>query len=430
VIGLAAGGAVLVAGALGLATATADATAALGWMAVLVAGYLLGLVAVARSPGFGARQAAVAVVAALVARAVLIPAPPVLEDDVNRYLWDGAVVVTGESPYAVAPQEVMDARLGRVGAPAAAARLVPLSRRAELEPRFLAINYPSVPTIYPPVAQAYFAGVAAIAPGSIVAIKLTLVAFDLATAALVVALLSRLGRPRAWMLAYLWSPLVLVSFAGAAHMDALPSLLVVAALYGLARGRPGAAGVALGLAIGAKLFAAIAIPVLARRLGVRGLLAAAVVAVLGFAPFAAEPRLFEGLTTFAQIWRMNEAGFALLAAVLGDGAARPVAGLLAGAIALTAAIAWRHDTLPARGVLVAIAALVLLAPAVNPWYVAWLVPLAVIERSRPVLLLSVTVLLYYAHFLAGPTGWLQVLEYLPVAIVVVLAAQRSCVPAR
>ncbi|MCP5063626.1 MAG: hypothetical protein GY936_14360 [Ignavibacteriae bacterium] len=35
----------------------------------------------------------------LVARILLVPTVPILEDDFNRYLWDGAVTANGFNPY-------------------------------------------------------------------------------------------------------------------------------------------------------------------------------------------------------------------------------------------------------------------------------------------------------------------------------------------
>jgi hypothetical protein len=127
--------------------------------------------------------------------------------------------------------------------------------------------------------------------------KAWFVGFDLATLALVVALLRRIGRPVGWSVAYGWCPLVLKEVANSAHLDALTVFLTTLALYLAVRvlydrpagpahapggGRSGtavamAAGFALGLAVGAKLYPVILAPLLvvsfARRLGWRCALA-------------------------------------------------------------------------------------------------------------------------------------------------------------
>ena len=44
-----------------------------------------------------------------VLRAIMLPTTPILETDFYRYLWDGAVVVCGQNPYAHSPQQVLSA---------------------------------------------------------------------------------------------------------------------------------------------------------------------------------------------------------------------------------------------------------------------------------------------------------------------------------
>lgn len=390
--------------------------------AVMVVGYAI---AIHASRAASRPSWPVIFVVAVLARGILIGAPPVLEDDVHRYLWDGAVLSSGESPYHFSPQQIMDARLDRELelSPAERVRLdalVALSRAPDLEPSYLAINYPSVPTIYPPAAQAVFGGLASITPGSIFAMKLALVIADLLAAVAVYLLLCRLGRPRWWLVVYLWSPLVILEFAGAAHLDSLAMAALVWALLMLHRNALVAAGVLLGIAVAFKLFAALVIPLVLRRLGVRGVLAIGFTIALAFLPFATEPRLFEGLRTFAARWRDNEGGFALVAAVLGDQTARPAIGLAL--VALVGVLAWRtrREPLAIDAVTWALVALVVMSPAVNPWYVAWLIPLGAIVGSWPISVLGVTSLAYYARALFVDDLAVRGLEY-GVPLIVALA---------
>lgn len=428
------GGALVVGAAAVWASSPNDAAAVLWACGLGVAGYSAALVALSRlsSPLPRPIWAAVVVVA-VAARLLLVAAPPVLEDDVNRYLWDGAVTLSGESPYRFSPQQVWDWRAaGEAGRPdertddgVRLAALARLSIDVDLAARFDDINYPSVPTIYPPLAQYVFALSASAAPGSIAVVKAILLLFDGLVAAAVVLLLQSARRPRRWVVAYAWSPLVLVSFAGAAHMDAIPVALLALSVAAAVRGRARTAGGLLGAAVAAKLFPLLALPALLRRLGPAGAFAAAATAAVLYLPFALEPRLFEGLATFAERWRFNGAGFPLVAAVVGDGLARPLCGLAAAGVAVVAARRGPRqpiDVVAAVGA--SLAALVLLAPVVNPWYVAWLVPFAAVLRSPAGLTLSATCLLYYAEFLpGGRPGWVHVAQYaLPAAV---FAATRA-----
>ncbi len=81
--------------------------------------------------------------------------PVVIDDDYFRYLWDGAMVMAGENPYATAPKAFLD------GA-ALPAGLVEIADRA---PGVLAgINFPELTTIYPGTAQIGFALASLVAP--------------------------------------------------------------------------------------------------------------------------------------------------------------------------------------------------------------------------------------------------------------------------
>ena len=84
----------------------------------------------------------------LLLRALALPSAPVLEDDFNRYLWDGAVAASGLSPYAFPPSAVLD---GSVAVPR---RL--LVESLDSGGVLRRVNHPRLTTIYPPVAQAAF----------------------------------------------------------------------------------------------------------------------------------------------------------------------------------------------------------------------------------------------------------------------------------
>lgn len=415
-----------------VARAWADARGATLGLAVAALGYILALVLIKLGAvRLSATGWLFALAVSLVARGLLIAAPPVLEDDVYRYMWDGAVTRSGESPFRFSPQEVMDRRLDRPfparlssGERERIDALAELSRTPAIEAAFLRINYPSVPTIYPPAVQGIFATVDAVGRGRVWAMKLAFTLLELAAAAAIAWGLRVRNQPREWLVAFLWSPLLLVSFAGAAHMDALPMAAVALSLTALLAKRPLLAGAALGVAIGAKLFALVLVPLLARRLGWRGLLIAAATVAASYAPYLNEPRLLEGLQTYAATWRFNSAGFGLLAMIIDDRTARIVAGVLVAGIAVAAAWRLARVDILSRTATV-LATLVLLAPAVNPWYVAWLAPLVAWTMTPWLIALSIGVLGYYAHFLpGGAPAWLPWVEFAPAALLLLAALTR------
>ncbi|MBA3503324.1 MAG: BamA/TamA family outer membrane protein, partial [Deltaproteobacteria bacterium] len=141
------------------------------------------------------------------------------------------------------------------------------------------------------------------------------------------------------------------------------------------------------------------------------------------------PRLFEGLSTFAASWRYNEAGFGLVSAAVGDRAARIAIGI--GLMMLVTVLAWRarRQALPIGAVTWAFTALVVMAPALNPWYVAWLLPFAVVVGARSITLLTITVLGYYTIAFFERDVLVRVVEFVPplvVAIGVRVTGWRRC----
>lgn len=236
-----------------------------GWYALDAA--LFGLaVALLRLAPPGAVARLVLAGGVLVAATGLL-APPRTSDDAYRYLWDGRVQAAGIAPYAYPPDAPELAGL-RARAPELFPPLPPGSGCTDWDERRAAagfcshVNRPSVPTIYPPVAEAWFAtlyvtggrfGVRAAQLGGFV---LTLAA----TTVLVAALRERRWRAALWA----WCPGVVVWAVNDAHVDTLGALLLLGGLLAAA-GAPGRrrtvlAGALLGLATATKLIPAIALP--------------------------------------------------------------------------------------------------------------------------------------------------------------------------
>jgi len=103
-------------------------------------------------------------------RVAVLESPIMLSSDLYRYLWDGRVQWAGISPYRYPP---------------AAPELAPLRDEAV----FPKINRPTKVTVYPPGAEAVFALAARIAPNSIVAWRAFLLASEIVTVVLLIALL-------------------------------------------------------------------------------------------------------------------------------------------------------------------------------------------------------------------------------------------------
>jgi hypothetical protein len=365
------------------------------------------------------------VVIALVAIALRAPAwmtPPAHSDDVYRYLWDGKVQRAGINPYRFAPD---------------APELYAL-RDAE----WARVNNQSLPTIYPPLAEAAFA-----AAPSLGAWKLLVALADAAVALLLYIGLADRRRVVLWA----WSPLVVIELGMNAHVDALGVALLVGALVAWKRGRAAAAGALAAAAAAVKLLPIVALVGMRRR---RAIVAAAVVAIALALPYAtAGPRMAGSLGEYSRRWRGNDGAFALLLAgaervvahtrfagrydmadsprlarlvtgrdrdtLFPDEVASFVARVWAGLIflAIVAWALWRRAS-ALRVTEVAIGAFLLLTPALHPWYVVWLLPLVAVGGSWAWLVLAVLAPLGYRPldvWLAGGPWrdpiWTRLLEH-------------------
>lgn len=368
--------------------------------------------------------------AGLLMRLVLFASEPALEDDYQRYLWDGAVTAQGLNPYKIMPAEALKAAPeSEVGRLAAQSGNV-LER----------VNHPDLRTLYPPVAQGAFALSHWVAPFSLTAWRGVILIFDLAALGLLLVLLRDLGRSPLWAALYWWNPVALKELFNSAHMEALLIPLVLGALVLAIRGRALTASAGLVLAAGAKMWPALLLPLIWRPLLNRPRIAmsAVILAALAGLAFAAPLVLAglddsSGLAAYAQRWKTNSALFPLLEGAAGWLAGETHAGLLARA-AILAALAtlalWLAATpcadaedLTTRAVLLT-AAVFLLSPAQFPWYFLWVLPLLALRPVGGLLLLTATLPIYYSafYFLARGTypevkGMLVWLVWTPALIV-------------
>jgi len=349
-----------------------------------------------------------------------------LEDDHYRYLWDGAVIWEGVSPYAFAPGEVGPDHV-----------LAPLAGESGL--LAARINHPDLRTIYPPVAQAFFALSHWLAPFNLEAFRLVLLLAESATFVLLLALLHALSRSPLWIALYWWNPLIIKEFANSAHMDALLLPFLLGTLLLVIRRRFTWAALCLALAAGVKLWPALLLPVVLR--GALNSPGRAVLVMLVFSlpiGLMAIPILSEGLdarsgfVAFTKLWEANDALFMALAWATGD-AARPIT-----AIALIALTLWLHrnDTaepeMICRRVLIIVAALFLLSPALFPWYFSWVAVLLPLVPVTGLLVLSALLPLYYLRFMfaaRGDTAFFDTtivwFEYGPALILIALGVWRE-----
>ena len=370
---------------------------------------------------------------ALLAMAVQLPGvltPPHSSSDAWRYVWDGRVQLSGTSPYRYVP---LDDRLAALRDPILFPGLAPdqasgvtttplptdrveLLARAEADTRTV-INRPAVPTIYPPLAQLWFAGIAAVTPWSLGTLGLQIASALLAialTAALAAWLLRRGRNPRE-ALWWAWCPTVILETGNGAHVDILAAALVLGAVV-VVTTRPGktlsawVAGLLLGAAAAVKLTPLVLLPAFMplRSNGFRRSwqVPCAAVGTL-VAAYAPHVLVAGGLVLGYLPGYLSEEGGrnrgGLLRPMVPDSLLTTTMLVTMAAVTLWAVRTTRLES-PQHGALVVFGSLLLVTTPSYPWYALPLVVLAVLARRLEWLAVPVAGYIAYAGARVPPVG--------------------------
>ena len=330
------------------------------------------------------------------------------DDDIWRYLWDGHVAGSGKNVYAFAPADAaVDDFAEGPGHP-------------DWDSIRENVNYPHIPTVYPPAAEMVFLAAHDLAPGSVLAMKALVVCFDLLAYAFIILALAARGQPLARSILYGWNPLVIKVFAGSGHIDAVLVAALAGACYLLARKKPGAASVSLGLAIAAKISPIVLLPFLARRVGAWRAALAPAAAFACYLPYlGGATHLFEGLREFSRGWQFNGGPFRFLVWLIGRFVSSPDAVARVTCAGLVAAALWliyRRDDADsktfAKVALMAMGAVLIFSPVVMPWYVTWLLPFGVLAGDRLAIVFSLAVCMAFLVMIRGVEWpWALMVEY-------------------
>lgn len=289
---------------------------------------------------------------------VALAGVPAFEDDFYRFIWDGWQTVASGSPYGIPPEAFFgDAQ-------------VPVALRAILD----GVNNPEVPTIYGPVLELVFASVYTIAGTDLLGLRIVLTVANLVLVAL---MLGRYAPGRVAL--YAWNPLVVSEIALNVHPDGVMALALFAGVMVL-KTRPLLAGMLFAVAAGAKLVALAAWPLLLRTRPAALVSAVAMLAAL-YAIFLVQGAGagFESTAIFARHWHFNPLAYQPVLWLLPSDPARLVAAaIVATGITLLHARAGSRIDVTLAGIF---GLILLFAPAVNAWYLVWLLPFAVAGRQ-------------------------------------------------
>jgi alpha-1,6-mannosyltransferase len=326
--------------------------------------------------------------------------PPGLDDDIHRYVWDGRVQRLGYNPYIVVPSD-----------PGLASLHTSETRT---------LNNREVPSPYPAGAQLFFRAVTSIQESTF-ALKVAFVVCDLAIAFVLLDVLRSTRQGEHWVLAYAWHPLLAIEVAGSGHVDIVGALLLLVSAASLVKRWRVVAALAFGLAVSVKFLPIVLLPLYWKRVRMRDAALAATVVGLLYVPFLNHGRIPIGsLGTYVQRFRFNDPVFATLERVT---APQVVAGLAVLVGFLTAIWMRRRSTKESSDAFAwPMAASLLCAPVVYPWYLLWLLPFLRSASTVPIMVWTLSIIpTYYVwrlRTLGQPwvvPGWIMLLEYGSVA---------------
>lgn len=369
----------------------------------------------------------------------MISSTPILEVDFNRYLWDGAVTANGLNPYQYAPEEIQNTDSISQNIP------VVYTKLAEESGGILGnINHAYLKTVYPPVTQIVFAAAYLLNPWDFNAWRFLLLICDLIILLLLYKLFLHLKLSPFWLVIYWWNPLLIKEIFNSGHMDVLlyPFILVAILMY--LQNKELWATFLLAVAVGVKLWPILLLPFFLKKqisepkkliisLALFGVIVLIVLAPMYLAGFDDK----SGLMNYGARWQLNDGIFKLL--VWGSQFFLQLVGVhpgfkyaIARYVVFFLMIVWliylmqRKQKRPNDFVdlcLWLVVGLFFLSPTQFPWYSLWLLPFLTIRPRLSLLLLNVTMPLYYLRYYfeaRGMTGIYDIgivwIEYLPVWI--------------
>ncbi len=332
---------------------------------------------------------------------------PILEDDFYRFLWDGRLLVEEGSPYGIPPSSFF--------------------ADANLSDKFSdilgSINHPDVSTIYGPVLQWLFAVAYLVAPGELWPLKVIILFADIGVIALLLFILKLRNAPFYHIILYAWSPLIIKEFIVSVHPDVIGVLLLLLGIILSFRGLAYWSAVVLALAVSAKIFAFIVVPLLLGFAVKRWLVFIAVCVLVSIPLGVKAAWVPDGLVVMATHWFFNAPLYSLLTLDI----FMPLLSFNEIKVLLLSIFSciWfyfffikslNENSLTIRGDYLFLFFFLCL-PAFNAWYLVWLLPFAVIWPTRWAWVASFSIFLSYASGINLAVANIDLYEQLPLFFV-------------
>jgi hypothetical protein len=361
---------------------------------------------------------------AMLLRLLLLFCIPGLSDDVYRFIWDGRLIFNGLDPFAQLPPEYLNQGVGLTN---------------EL---FGQLNSQEYFTIYPPLNQAIFYLSVVFNPeseiGSIIIIRLIIMAFEYGNIRLIRKLLRHYGLPQKYGLLYALNPLVILELTGNLHFEGILIFFLLLSIWFYEQKRFNRSALFFGFSVATKFLPLIFLPLMMKKLGLKNgiyycLIVGAVVA-LNFLPMW-DSAIFQGtaesLELYFQKFEFNGSIYYLARwygfETEGFNIIAKSGKWMAGATLMSISIYsffGKSKRLP-ENMLWIWALYLLFATTVHPWYAIPLLALSVFSSKRFAYLLTALIFLTYSNYGGGiytERLWIVILEY---SLVIILAVYEA-----
>jgi GT2 family glycosyltransferase len=332
---------------------------------------------------------------ALFVRAVAIfQFPP--NSDINRYVWEGEIQLSGYNPFQFAPEadELKHLR----------------------NDNWQDINFKNIPAIYWPFAQLLFKAGAAISPTHRFFTGM-LVLFDAGTIFLLMLMLRSFSRDFREIVLYALNPMTIISVAGQGHLESILVFWIMLSLYGAQQKKSWLMYLALGFGVMTKLTPIIFLPLLVDRGNLKYFPLFLLPFSLMIPYYNPEINFLSTLGLFLSSFNHNGLFNYVSQSLIG---VLPTAWVAMFCAAGLCGFVFFLTPDRTRSVFLVSAILLIFAPTFHTWYLLLLTPFLVLYRSRPWIILHLTMLplIFFFHPWATHPFWhnrqlLQAIEFLP-----------------
>jgi alpha-1,6-mannosyltransferase len=392
---------------------------------------------------------------AVLFRVSVLFALPNLTDDFYRFVWDGRLVLQGESPYLFVPYAITADVLTAAGLNDAI---------------FLKLNSPNYYSVYPPICQAISAIACWFFPenlhASVVMMKGFILLFEFGTIFLLRRLADCYRISEKAVLLYALNPLVIIELTGNLHFEGAMIFFTLLSFYCLQLSNDHESkktlsffcnnrfyftlsAIALGVAICSKLLPLLFLPFLFRRLGYWKTLQYCSIVVITililFLPFLSLPNLLNLISSAGLYFHTLQFNGSISYALAEIGSwilgynpiqtlGKPLSVM---AVIFIGILIWIDTGKDVKSwlsiLLIALSTYFALAFVVHPWYITSLVAFSVLVPFRFAVVWSAVVMVTYVTYRSEPIyqeiGWVIFLEYAAVlaAIIVDIAKQKSAI---